>query len=503
MIAHHGELANAPALLSLADKLLDFIRHAAQQGRTAHDVERDIWNQLLALGRQAFTLFLQLQGSGDVGPQITLSDGSLAQRLEQTHTRGYRTVFGSFTIERTCYGSREGQAITFVPLDNRLQLPASDYSYLLQQWGQMLGAESAFGRVADTLEAILKIKQPVDSLERINRSMATAVEPFREQRPLPKPKDEGEVFVASADGKGIVMRRNPDDPKPKAHRNKGDKANKKRMAIVGAIYSVDRHVRTAEEVTAMLFRDTQSSQDKKGRRPEPVGKHVWGRLSRAEDGSLGEPIDAVFGWQAKELDRRNKSETKEVVCVMDGQECLWEGCQRHMPAGVVEVLDILHVTPRLWQASHLFHKEGSKEAASFVRDRVLRILGGECKGVAMGLRRQATLQKLPASKHKKLETICQYLSRNASRMRYDEYLRKGYPIASGVIEGACRSYVKDRMERSGMRWTKAGAQAMLDVRSEYLNGDWDSFQHFRIQHETKQIYPNIQILERQNWTLAV
>jgi hypothetical protein len=503
MIAHHTELANAPTLHSFADKLLDIVRHAAQQGRTAHDVERDIWDQLLALGRQAFAQFLKLQGSGDLGPQVTLSDGSLAQRLEQIHTRDYRTVFGSFTIERTCYGSREGQAITFVPLDNRLQLPESDYSYLLQQWGQMLGAESAFARVADTLEAILKIKQPVDSLERINRNMATAVEPFREQRPQPKPKDEGEVFVASADGKGIVMRRNPDDPKPKAHRNKGDKANKKRMAIVGAIYSVDRHIRTAEEVTAALFRDTPLSGDEKAKRPEPVGKHVWGRLSRAVDGSLGEPIDAVFGWQAKELGRRNKSGTKEVVCVMDGQECLWEGCQRHMPVGVVEVLDILHVTPRLWQAGHLFHKEGSQEAASFVRDRVLRMLRGECKGVVMGLRRQATLQKLKSSKKKRLETICKYLSGNASRMRYDEYLKKGYPIASGVIEGACRCYVKDRMERSGMRWTKAGAQAMLDVRSEYLNGDWDSFHQFRIQHETKQIYQDIQILERQIWTLAV
>ena len=320
MIAHHAELANAPDLLSLTTTLLDLIRHAAQHGRTAHEVERDLFHQLLALGRQAFAWFLKLQGTGDLGPHLTLPDGSDAQRLEQTHTRDYRTIFGAFTIERNCYGSREGQAMTYVPVDNRLQLPESDYSYLLQQWGQVLAVESAFGRVADTLEEILKVKQPVDSLERINRNMAAAVEPFREQRPVPEPKDEGEVFVVSADGKGIVMRRNADDPKPKAHRNKGDKANKKRMAIVGAIYSVDRHVRTAEDVTAALFRDAPAPPDKNTKRPEPVGKHVWGRMSRAKDGSLGEPIDAVFGWQAKELARRNTSGTKDVVCVMDGQE---------------------------------------------------------------------------------------------------------------------------------------------------------------------------------------
>lgn len=501
MIAHQTEAANAPAFLSRADQLLDTIRSAARHGRTAHEVEGDIWNQLLALGRQAFALFLQLQGSGDVGPRVTLPDGSTAQRLERLHTRDYRTVFGDFTLARTCYGSREGQAITFVPLDNRLQLPEGDYSYLLQQWGQMLGAESAFARVAATLQKVLGIKQPVDSLERINRHMAAAVEPFRARRPLPEPAAEGEVFVVSADGKGIVMRRNPDDPRPKAHRNKGDKANKKRMAVVGAIYSVNRHPRTAEEVTAALFRDTPPAEPKT-RRPKPVGKHVWGRLSRADDGSLGEPIDTVFGWQAQELGRRNPSGTKEVVCVMDGQECLWEGCSRQLPAGAVAVLDLLHVTPRIWQAGHLFHAEGSGEVIRFVRTRVVRVLRGECKGVVMGLRRQATRQKLSASKRKALEAICKYLLRNAGRMRYAEYLAKGYPIASGVIEGACRSYVKDRLERSGMRWTKAGAQAMLDVRSEYLNGDWDAFQQFRIEHQTQRIYPHRHVLERVNWTLA-
>jgi hypothetical protein len=501
MIAHRTEAANAPPLLS-TEQLLDTVRAAAQHGHSAHEVERDIWNRLLELGRRAFAYFLQLQGTGDLGPQLTLSDGSTAQRLERPHTRDYRTVFGTFTIERTCYGSREGQAITFVPLDNRLQLPGGDYSYLLQQWGQTLGAESAFSRVADTLEEVLGIKQPVDSLERINRNMAAAVEPFREQRPQPKARDEGAVFIVSADGKGIVMRRNPDDPEPKAHRSKGDKANKKRMAIVGAIYSVDRHVRTPEEVTAALFRDTPPAADEKAKRPEPVGKHVWGRLSRAADGSLGEPIDAVFGWQAEELGRRNRSGAKEVVCVMDGQECLWEGCRRQLPVGVVEVLDLLHVTPRLWQAAHLFCKEGSREATGFVRERVVRVLRGEVKGVVMGLRRQGTLRGLSGTKKKTLSTICRYLSGNAGRMRYEEYLRKGYPIASGVIEGACRSYVKDRMERSGMRWTRVGAQAMLDVRSEYLNGNWQAFQDFRIRHETERIYPHIQMMGQLVWPLA-
>jgi hypothetical protein len=76
-----------------------------------------------------------------------------------------------------------------------------------------------------------------------------------------------------------------------------------------------------------------------------------------------------------------------------------------------------------------------------------------------------TKHKLRGKKWDKLAKICGYLENNAHRMHYDVYLAAGYPIASGVIEGACRHFIKDRMERSGMRWTIERAQAMLDVRS--------------------------------------
>ena len=333
MIAHHAEAGNAPSLTALGD-------------------------------------------------HVRLPDGSTADRLPTTHARGYRSVFGDFTLTRTCYGTRDGQKIAFVPLDNRLQLPASDYSDLLPEWDSALGCESAFARVAVTIRDILGVEQPVDSLERNHRRMAEAVASFRDARPVPTPADEGDVFVVSADGKGVPMRRGPDDPPAKAHRGKGDKANKKRVAIVGAVYSVNRYPRTPAEVVAALFRDPRTAGAPRPARPEPVGKHVWGRLSRASDGSLGEPIDAVFGWSAGELGRRNRS-GRPVVCVMDGQEALWDGRGRHVP-GAVEVLDILHVTPRLWQAAHLFHREGTPGATRFVRDRVERILGGCVTGVVAG-----------------------------------------------------------------------------------------------------------------------
>lgn len=502
MIAHQAEAGNTPPLLSLAASLLAFVAQAARDGRPAHEAELAVWRRVLDMGREAFGLFLRLGGDGDLGPELSLPDGTTARRLGPPRPRAYRSVFGDFSLARVCYGSREKQKIAFAPLDARLQLPEGDYSYLLQQWDLALGAESAFARVAATLKDILGVEQPVDSLERMSRHAAASVEPFREARPLPAPEKEGEVFVVSADGKGVVMRKGPGDPAAKAHRGKGDKANKKRMAVVGAVYSVGRHARTPEEVTAALFRDPRAP-GKKDARPEPVGKHLWGRLSRAADGNLTEPTDAVFKGMAAELGRRGGPAPKEVVCIMDGQEALWDAARRHPVRGTAEVLDLLHVTPRLWQAAHLFEKEGTPAAAAFVRARLLRVLRGESKGVVKGLRRLGPTRGLSAPNKKRLKTVCGYLKKNERRMRYDEYLAKGWPIASGVIEGACRHFVKDRMERSGMRWTRAGAQAMLDVRSEFLNGDWEAFHVFRIARETERLYPNRGVLDSVSWSMAV
>jgi len=299
------------------------------------------------------------------------------------------------------------------------------------------------------------------------------------------------------------MRRPADGPAILGHRTKGQKANQKRMAAVGAIYSVGRVVRTPADVVASLFRDPAAERPAAAGRPHPVGKHVWASLTVERDGIAVPGTDLVFAWLASELGRRNPGSRREVVYLMDGQEALWEARRAYLPGeNAVEILDLLHVTPRLWEAAHLFHREGSADAVAFVRGRLDRVLTGRVTGVVGGLRQMGTKRGLGGAKRKRLATICGYLAKNARRMRYDEYLAKGYPIASGVIEGACRHYVKDRLERAGMHWTRVGAQAMLDVRSEFLNGDWEAFQRFRIERETKRLYPHRPILGRITWTLA-
>lgn len=479
------------------------VQQAARDGQPVHEVERAIWQQVLQLGQHCLAQFLALQGDGDLGATIPTPDGGDWRRLEQHHQRRYVSIFGVFDLSRVVYGSREGQKIEFVPLDNRLQLPRSVYSYVLQDWAQGLCVESAFGQVATTLQRLLGLKLSVDSLERMNEQVAERVETYREQRPAPAAATEGAVMVASADGKGIVMRRQADDAAPAAHRTKGEKASKKQMATVASVYSVDAHVRTAEEVVAALFRD--EPEKPRPARPQPCHKQVWASLPRVVNSQVTSSIDLVHTALLEELVQRNRLEhhwLRPMVFLYDGQEALWEARARHLPAGGVDILDLLHVTPRLWQAAHVFHKEGSAAAEAFVRERCLRVLRGQVAGVIRGLREMATKQGVSGGRQKTVTQICGYLQKNQERMRYDVYLAAGYPIASGVIEGACRHLVKDRLERAGMHWTPAGAQAMLDVRSVYVNGDWEQYHAYRIDCETRTLYPHRHLVDGPQYAMG-
>ena len=471
----------------LVPQILDLLTAALAEGRPIHEVENGLWDLALQVGRRGLGVFLDCHGTGDVGPTVTLPDGREVQRLEELHARRYVSIFGPFTLERTVYGSREGQALEFVPLDERLQLPESAFSYVLQDWDQALAMEQPFGQVSQTIERILKLKQSVDSLEGVNRQQAQDVAAFRDLQGSPPAAEEGQIVVVTADCKGIVIRGQGTPTVCGGERPAGQRANQKRMAAVAAVYTVDPYVRTADDVVAALFRDPDYEP---GPRPKPCHKRVWASLPQ-EGSQPRSSIAVVFDWVWWEFAQRNPQLARSTVCLCDGQEALWQACADGvLDEDRVDILDLLHVTPRLWAAAKLLYGEKSKEVLPFVRQRVTQVLEGKVETVIRTLRRLAPERGLPSAKKKALGRICSYLNKNRQRMRYDEYLRQGYPIASGVIEGACRHLIKDRMERAGMHWTLTGAQAMLDLRSLWIGGDWQAFQQQRIEHETERLYPH-------------
>jgi len=472
-------------------QILDLLSASAQDGRPLHEVESGLWDLLLLVGHQALAAFLKQHGSGDLGERLTLPDGRDVQRLEELHTRRYVSIFGVFELARTVYGSREGQALEFVPLDNRLQLPPGDYSYLLQDWDQALAMEQPFGQVSQTMARMLKLRQSVDSLEEMNRQLSRTVGWFRDLQGSPPAAEEGKIVVVTADCKGVVIRGQGTPTVCGGQRPGGQRANQKRMATVGAVYTVDPYVRTPEEIVAALFRDPDYEA---APRPEPCHKRIWASLP-VEGAHPKSSIEVVFDWLWWEFAQRNPRLQRPTVCLCDGQDALWQACAAAIGyEDRVDILDLLHVTPRLWSAAKLLYGDKGKEVVPWVRQAVLQVLEGRVETVIRTMRRLGKQRGLRGAKKQSLARLCSYLHNNRQRMRYDEYLQAGYPIASGVIEGACRHLIKDRMERAGMHWTLAGAQAMLDVRSVWIGNQWDAFQKVRIDRDLERLYPHRQLV---------
>jgi hypothetical protein len=465
------------------DALRDFVQRSARDGQRIDTVERELFRQLLGLGHSLLSAFVAQQGDGDVGPKAETAEGRVASRLPQCHDRRYVSIFGELAITRAAYGSREGQRIERVPLDERLGLPEGDFSYVLEDWSQRLCLKESFAEAGQSLEMLLGLKLRTGTLEHMSREVAGYAPAFQEDLPLPPPEEEGPLLVVTADGKGVPMRRPPQDgPKPHHRRAKGEKANKKQMACVGAVYTIEPFVRKADDILDEVLRDERA-----GDRPEPQHKHVWAEMTRQVGGEVVNAKDSLFALLGAESAARNPDRSRPVVCLMDGERALWDMQREHFPEAV-GVLDLFHVLERLWAVAHCFHAEGSDGARRYVEERLRDLLQGRVGYVIAGLRRRLNGGKLSGPKRKVVKSAVEYLANNREHMRYDEYLASGYPIGSGVAEGACRHLVKDRMEQTGMRWTVSGAQAMLHLRATYLNDQWDDFIEDRIEREQTRLY---------------
>jgi hypothetical protein len=460
------------------------VRQAGDTGRRIDQIESELWGWMLQLGRQLLAGYVAGYRHGDLGPTLE-QDGRVLRRLEQPHVRRYVSIFGPIEISRYVYGTRETQKHEVIPLDAILALPDSEFSYVLQDWDQGLCVRDSYAESQGTIQRILRLEQSVLSLERMNSQMATAVEPFWAQQPTAA-EPEGPILVLTADGKGVPMRRADGGAQP-VRRKKGQKANPKREACVGGVYTIAPFVRRAEEVVDEILRKKCQA-----RRPPPQNKKLHAELTRVIEGRETSGKDRIFGWFAEQIRARNGGGDKPIIAVCDGDRALWEKVKALMQMvglPIFCVLDIYHVMERLWVAAHCFHPEGSAEAKAFVTERLRRVLEGDVGYVIGGLKQMGTKHPLKSSQRQRLAKVITYLENNRSYLRYDVCLAQGYPIGSGVVEGACRHVVKDRMEGTGMHWCIAGAQSVLHLRAIYLNGDWDTFQCYRIETATRQRYP--------------
>jgi hypothetical protein len=463
------------------DELVELVRQAGE-GRVRVDVlERKVFQVLLKIGFELVDFGIAQCGDGDVG-QTVEKQGKTLRRLNGLHQRRYVSIFGEHVIRRYVYAVREGQKIEHAEVDQQLGLPAGDFSYVLQDWLQRLCIKESFEEAASSLETVLGRRVSVRSAEHMNQHLAQDAEAFRVSQPPPDPEQEAELLVYVNDCKGVPMRRPLEERVRRGvRRAKGEKANKKQMACVGAGYSIERFVRTADDVLDEVMR-----QERAADRPRPQNKRMWAELTRAHEGETLNGKTCVFVQQALDLAARDPDGRKTVVTLMDGEKALRAEQEEWLPRGI-GVLDIWHVIERLWAVAYCFHAEQSPEAEAFVTQRLRMLLEGKVGYVIGHFRRLLKSDGLNGSQ-KPLRDAITYFENNRAYMKYDEYLAAGFPIGSGVAEGACRHVVKDRMELTGMRWQISGAQSMLHLRAIYLNDDWDDYLEYHIEAEQAALY---------------
>ena len=448
------------------------------QALELHSVEEKIFRALLKIGNTALAAFVEKKGTGEnaYGDEF---------HSHSEKNWNYISIFGNVPIKRAYFWDKEKGSGVF-PIDEELNLPSKHYSYLLQNWNQLLAVDGDFDGARETLERILGINIWTKQSEEINQNAAQAVEEFYASNT--EDEQTQPILVAEVDGKGVIIRKEAQDDSGVSwpRLKKGEKNGKKKMATVTAVFGIDRNIRDVDEIVKYETDNSEKNRAKArlkiatDNEPKPQNKIVRATLEGKEKG---------FERIITETDARDPHERCERILLMDGEPALEKKAKENLtPRGFIIILDLFHVMERLWTLCYFFCKEGSLESVEWVRKYLTMILTGKVGYFIGAIRQIMKKRSFSPSKIKKIEKLLVYYEKRKSHMKYNEYLAKGYPIGSGVIEGTCRSLVKDRMELAGMRWSEIGAEKMLELRSIKVNGKWDDYWQYFISEEKERLY---------------
>ena len=434
-----------------------------KEARPIHGVERDIREMVRRAGRTMLACFVEGVGTGDVGTHL---DEAREWRRHGTHDLTYRSMFGPVPMTRAYY--HHDQQGGFCPLDAALALPERSYSYVLQGFGLEMDADISYGGTHNSLDRMLGVTMPKAMLEATTLEASRDVTAFWQQQEAPS--GEGEVIVVEADAKGINMVRPAEkEPGPKFRAKKGEKHNKKKMANLFTIQTLDP------------VADTE---------PTILNRKTYGFLCSKRE---------AFEQIVAEVQKRRVGRAK-ILFLSDGDPDLTALAREFFP-DAEHCVDLIHVVERLWTAAYLYFPEGSERANAWVEKRRDWLMAGEVGTVIRGLKQSlAKNTGLKAPQRETLTKVIGYLEGVKERVPYQEFWAAGLPVSTGSMEGGCRHLVCDRMERTGMHWKEPGAQAMLHVRAVHINHEAKAFEAFRIGREQERLYgEQSKIIDLQRW----
>jgi hypothetical protein len=465
--------------------LMQFARESAGQIE-AHEAEKGIFKRLLPIGLAAMKLYFAQRGTGDMGPAVTRVDGVLLPREQKLRGRDYYSIFGKLKVPRTCYRV-PGEPGIF-PLDAQVNLPKRCYSYFLQEWMTLFEVEHPFKESAGLFAQLFDLEVAESVLTEVAKEAPEDYEGFYAQRPVPPEEGAGALLVVSFDGKGVPMIK-AEAVKLKAKLGTGEKRQKKKEALVGVSYTVDPKPRSPEALAELLV-DPDAARTRRQR--EGIVEDAPRAQQVRRLASLMRTKQAVMEGIKADAERRDPRHHKPLVVLLDGALGLWHLATKLFKAWkhVTFVLDIMHVVGYLWSAANALFGEQSKAGKHWVQQKLREILRGRVGYVIGGLRQILTKQRLRKSVRETLAKVITFFHNHRRWMQYDVYLAAGLPVGTGVVESACGSVVKHRMEGGGKRWSLEGAEAILTLRSLKKSHDNDlrAYWQFRARQLRGRLY---------------
>ncbi len=432
--------------------LIDRLSQADAQTLTHGDVEALIHTEGTELLRRLTQGHLDQRSAQEPLLQKVIGQDGLPRTHRRVGCqRRLESRFGEVIVTRRGYGARGLESV--FPLDAELNLPPDKYSHGLRQVliEEVIGG--SFDETVGHLERSGGGRMAKRQVEEVAVRLSEDFDAYYALPPAPSQagSDEEKILVISADGKGIVM--HPDGlreatrkaaeqqvHKQRTRLSPGEKKNRKRMATVVSVYEVDAYPRTAEQIL-------DPEQKPEGKRPVPCRKRTWARV----EADMGTVIEQGFA----DAVRRDPDQKRRWVVLIDGQEELLrqvDAAAKRYKLEITVVQDFVHVLEYLWKAAHALHPEVAEQREGWVMERAKAVLEGRAQDVAVCLRRAATRKQLSQSERTPVDKAADYIDNNRKRLQYDQALTLGLPIATGVIEGACRLLVKDRMDITGARW---------------------------------------------------
>lgn len=484
--AAHSKTPTRSVFLAAQEKYEQMTEHFSSRdsfGATHAELEEYAVREGRELQRRLVQAHLELRAERERPVEVRGADG-VARPYKRRSGRPLRLLVGVVDVERLAYQARDVCGLH--PADAALNLPSELYSHGVRRVAAEEAAKCSFDEVVEAVSKRTGEPIPKRQVEQLAVRAAVDFEVFYAKRCRDLCENTKDLLVLTFDGKGIVVRH--EDLRPatkkaaaKAKRKlgtrltKGEKRNRKRMAQVAAVYTVPYWTRTPMDI----LHELRPIREVTTERPKVRDKRVWASVTR----SAREVIEEAF----RDALARDPDQRRRWVVLVDGnkdQLSRVKSAAKKLGVKVTIVVDLIHVLEYLWKAAHAFHGDGTKEAEDWVQQRLMWLLQGRPAGkIASAMRVAVRDAELGPDKLATVTDAADYLRDYARYMHYGEAIREGLPIATGVIEGACRYLVKDRMDRTGARWSLAGAEAVLQLRALRASGDFDAYWALHLERE--------------------